>query len=843
MFNWFDLTMLGGSRLAAVLVTEAAKSAVVLTVAGAANLMLRRRPAALRHWVWMLALAGTLAVPALSAVLPSWRLGLPSPRGEDPGGTLLSATTQAFVSPPVAGTRGDETAGRAASAKVAIPLAPGSVPGAAPLASHETEGPLTRSGRFAARSAAAALATWAVGMLACVVPVALGLLRLRRLARVAKPVADAQTLGLVDKLAATVGLTRPVRLVRSAEREIPMTWGVYRPVILLPEDSERWSPERVSVALLHELAHVKRRDCSAQLIARIACAFHWFNPLAWFALKRVRVEQEQASDDLALRAGVDPVEYADHLLAIVTGRPAGGMYAGLASAMASSRRLELRLVGILDPARDRRAVGRGRAGLAAIVAAGVVAGLAALSFQTAAEAGADEPPKGPSEVLKQVRDMYIKPLEESTLRAGAIKGMIEVLHDPYSEFYDAQRLAIIEREFQNKLTGIGAQLRIDEGKISVFTPLPDSPALKAGVRPGDVIESVDGKSTQGVDLATVVRWIVGPAGSVVRLSLRHPDGRSEELSITRGTITMRTVNAFWRGGARPDFLLDPDHAIGYVAVDQLGEGTANELKTVIERLKEQGIKGLILDLRSCPGGLMAEAIAIAKLFLSKGTIVTIRGRDDAPTHHKVDDPALLSDLPLVVLIDEHTASAAEIVSGALKDNNRAILVGSRTIGKGSVQTIIKLDDGSAIKLTTAYYELPSGRNIDKRDDALTWGVDPTDGDFVPLNSAQEEALRRKRSERERIGGPTDPKARGAKVTPEWIRHDQADPQLGAALETLIARITTGDFVRVGLPSSEISARAKRLEDARKRKESLREELRKVDEELTDLGVAEPAAKK
>src|SRR5262249_11792759 len=143
--------------------------------------------------------------------------------------------------------------------------------------------------------------------------------------------------------------------------------------------------------------------------------------------------------------------------------------------------------------------------------------------------------------------------------------------------------------------------------------------------------------------------------------------------------------------------------------------------------KARGMKGLILDLRGCPGGLLSAAVEAVQLFLSKGTIVTIRGRGEAAQSFTAGRPALAADIPLVVLVDGTTASAAEIVAGALKDNDRAILIGSRTVGKGSIQTIVKLNDGGALKLTTAYYQLPRGADIDQREGRADWGVDPTDG--------------------------------------------------------------------------------------------------------------------
>ena len=188
-----------------------------------------------------------------------------------------------------------------------------------------------------------------------------------------------------------------------------------------------------------------------------------------------------------------------------------------------------------------------------------------------------------------------------------------------------------------------------------------------------------------------------------------------------------------------------DHAIGYARISQFGTDTAAELRTTIGRLSGRGMKGLILDLRGCPGGLLSAAVETGQMFLSRGTIVTIRGRDEAAKPFTAEAPAIAPDVPLVVLVDGTTASAGEIVAGALKDNDRAVIVGSRTFGKGSVQSLVKLKDGSgAIRLTSAYYQLPRGANIDKREGKTSWGVDPTDGYYVPVDGKTRDAMTRKR---------------------------------------------------------------------------------------------------
>jgi carboxyl-terminal processing protease len=386
-----------------------------------------------------------------------------------------------------------------------------------------------------------------------------------------------------------------------------------------------------------------------------------------------------------------------------------------------------------------------------------------------------------------------------------------------------------------KRSGIGVQLAVRDGRVVVVTPLRNSPAHKAGLRPDDALLEVDGKPTGGRELSDVVQQIVGPAGTPVTLKVRRAGGAEVTLEITRGAITVPSVQGFRSGeGDRPEFSLDPVNKIGYVLVLQFGPETAADLKAAVEGLKGQGLKGLILDLRSCPGGLLSAAVDAAGLFLDKGRVVSIRKRDGAETPLGAPGEPVAGDIPLVTLVDESTSSAAEIVAGALKDRGRAVVVGSRTFGKGSVQTIVTLQDGGAIRLTTAYYTLPGGRNIDKKEGEESWGVDPTDGYYVPTSPAEAEALQKKRQERERLGAAGDALAQPAKVTPEWLAEEQRDSQLAAALRTMIARINTGAFEKVGRPLVELTTRARRLDDARKKRELLLQDLRKVDRELDEL---------
>ena len=376
-----------------------------------------------------------------------------------------------------------------------------------------------------------------------------------------------------------------------------------------------------------------------------------------------------------------------------------------------------------------------------------------------------------------------------------------------------------------------------DGQVRVVTPLENSPALNAGVQPGDIILQIDGTPTTGIELTDAVKRIVGQQGTTVRLNIRRDGEQELELNITRGPVQVPTVNGFQRGpDNRWSFLLDPAHKIGYVQVSQLGRTTPRELRAAVESLQAQGLKGLILDLRYCPGGVLDSAIAAAKLFLSEGTVVSLHSRNDVSTPLKIETSEALGDFPMVVLVNGETASAAEIVAGALQDNQRALVVGSRTVGKGSVQTLIKLEGASgAIRLTTAEYRLPGGRNIDRRAGEKSWGIDPDEGYFLPLDQPQSKALLERRQAREIIGKRSEDRSSPDTVTTaESIENQQADLQLAAALNTMVSRITTGQFGKVaGLNDAEIEMFLKR-EDVERRRVAVLKDLEVLNRELAAL---------
>ena len=832
----------------------ATKGAVVFTAAGALTLAMRRRTPAARHLVWSLAVVTALGLPALSALLPSWELHLPAKRAaEVSSGALRSglaglgtAAEEFDAARAAADSVGSRTEGEPTKPDFQPPSRGGYV-----VRSRDWRWPLMVP-RWAWLPW-----LWGAGALLSFLPAGAGLLSLWRLGRSAWPLTEDPAQVLLEQLAGELGLKQPVRLVWSQDRVMPMTWGVWRPLILMPKGSETWTEECLKMVILHELAHVKRRDFMIQVLARMACAVHWFNPLAWLASARLRVEQETACDDLALGRGLDPSDYAGHLLEILSRGESRGAGPGVASAMASSSGVERRLRSILDPSRDRRPLTRRQIVLASIAAAFLLAPLATGRLGAAVAGPTDEHSvqDAPREkavgavgggradeqasVLEHLRRLYVRPPDEAAVRDGALKGMIDALHDPYSVYLGPADVAELETQVRGTLTGIGARLGTTAGQVIVEAPLPNSPALKAGVRPGDVILDVDGQSVAGLDLRAIVKRVVGASGTVVRLKLARRDGVEVVLDITRGPITLRTVRALLGDEGNPrEWMINPDHKVGYAQVEQFAPATGRELREAIQALQAQGMKGLILDLRSCPGGMLDAAVEVANLFLSGGTIVSIRGRDGAEVVVKAEPGKSMGEFPLLVLINEQTASSAEIVAGALQDRERAVLVGTRTVGKGSVQTLIKLKDGAgAIKITTAYYNLPGGRNIDRTEGKPAWGVDPNEGDFVAMDRHQLEALIKRRRDRDlAVTEGAGQKKEGPGAGVGSIEAD--DPQLAAALKAIVARLTTGQFAKVGQSRSGLAAHLQRLEEIRKRRAGLLQDIEKLDRELDDLNKAE-----
>ncbi len=305
-------------------------------------------------------------------------------------------------------------------------------------------------------------------------------------------------------------------------------------------------------------------------------------------------------------------------------------------------------------------------------------------------------------VYTLVKQAYVDPVTDKRLMDAAIHGLLSEL-DPHSAFLDRRDLRQLSEDTSGEYAGIGIQVAEVAGQLRVITPLDGTPAARAGIRPGDVILSIDGKAINSDSINGMVDRLRGPAGSQVRLSILHdPSVAPRQLELTRERIQVTSVHSR---------LLDPGFA--YLRVSEFQQGTAQSLRDAVNTLQKQGsLKGAVLDLRSNPGGLLTAAVGVSDIFLDHGEIVSTRGRlSQADMQFSATHGDLLNGSPLVVLVNNGTASAAEIVAGALKDNRRAVIMGQRSFGKGSVQSVLPIDENYAVKLTTARYYTPNGTSI------------------------------------------------------------------------------------------------------------------------------------
>lgn len=302
--------------------------------------------------------------------------------------------------------------------------------------------------------------------------------------------------------------------------------------------------------------------------------------------------------------------------------------------------------------------------------------------------------------------------------------------DPFSSMIWPSDVEEFNKSTQGEFSGVGIQIQSGEdGSLNVVSPLEDSPAYKKGIKAGDVITKINGKNAKGISLNQAVKSITGPAGTSVTLEIRSPDAKSVEYVIERQTIKVASVKGWLhRPGGGWDYFVDPVQKIGYLRMTNFTRTTSKELDQACQDLIHNGAKAMILDLRYNPGGLLQAATEVSDRFVSKGTIVSTKAdRDNTP--HKPWSADANEDkefsLPTVVLVNQYSASASEIVAGALKDLDRALIVGERTFGKGSVQMLLPLEKRTAyLKLTTSHYYLPGGKCIHREENSQEWGVDP-----------------------------------------------------------------------------------------------------------------------
>jgi carboxyl-terminal processing protease len=352
------------------------------------------------------------------------------------------------------------------------------------------------------------------------------------------------------------------------------------------------------------------------------------------------------------------------------------------------------------------------------------------------------------DVLDEVEHKYVRSLDAQAKRKlveDMVNGGLEHL-DPHSGFISEKDYKRFTLNNKGKFGGVGIQLivgRLNGGQLTVMTPMVDTPAYEAGVLPGDTIVKIDGKSTDNMRLSEAVDLITGDPGTKVVLTVLHEGSKQPvDLEITRAMIEVQSVLGDVRNPANPkewDFYLDKPNQIAYVRLISFSETTAGELRTVLSKLQKDGLRGLVLDLRANPGGLLRAAVEVSRMFLNEGRIVSTKGRNQQEEDFdaKPNGALVPTDVPVAVLIDRLSASASEIVAAALQDHKRAIIVGERSYGKGSVQNIIEMEGRtSALKLTTASYWRPSGKNIHRFPDSKEseeWGVRPDPGFEITMN--------------------------------------------------------------------------------------------------------------
>jgi carboxyl-terminal processing protease len=343
------------------------------------------------------------------------------------------------------------------------------------------------------------------------------------------------------------------------------------------------------------------------------------------------------------------------------------------------------------------------------------------------------------DAVEKVETNYVRPVSRRELLESALEGMLQNL-DPHSSYINTGEWRQFRRQIEGKFGGIGIQVGVDQenGRLRVIAPMVGTPAYEAGILAGDVIVEIDGQSAEGMSPDKAAEFLMGRPGTDVKLNVLHEGTEDPEpISITRAIIEVPTVvgdrrkpNDEW------EFMLDKEKKIGYVRLTTFSQNTADELKKALSQLKEEGAKALILDLRDDPGGLLSAAVTIADMFLDKGEIVSTKGRNTDARKYEAHRDGLFEDVPMAVLINQNSASASEILSAALQDHKRAVIVGQRSYGKGSVQNIIDLDGGnSVLKLTVASYYRPSGENIHRFKNAKNsdkWGVSPDPGAEVKL---------------------------------------------------------------------------------------------------------------
>jgi len=314
------------------------------------------------------------------------------------------------------------------------------------------------------------------------------------------------------------------------------------------------------------------------------------------------------------------------------------------------------------------------------------------------------------EVMERTKMSYVEEVTDKKLIESALNGMLSSL-DPHSSYLDAESFNYMSEQTKGKFGGLGIEVTMENGLVKVVSPIDDTPAAKAGIKAGDYITNIDGETVIGLNLNEAVSKLRGKIGTKVKLSIRRINSKPIELTITRQEIKIQSVKSEIK-----------EDAISYIRISSFTEDIDKNITEAINKAKKQlksNFLGIVIDVRNNPGGLLDQAVAVSDLFLEQGEIVSTRSRNEADTvKFMANEGDIAKDLPIVVMINEGSASASEILAGALQDHHRAIILGEKSFGKGSVQTVIPLKDYGAMRITTARYYTPSGRSIQAK------GIEP-----------------------------------------------------------------------------------------------------------------------
>ncbi len=389
------------------------------------------------------------------------------------------------------------------------------------------------------------------------------------------------------------------------------------------------------------------------------------------------------------------------------------------------------------------------------------------------------------DAVEQVQQNYVRPVTRRELMESALRGMLSDL-DPHSTYINTSQWKTFKRQIEGKFGGVGMTVEVDENtkRLKVVAPMVGTPAYTAGVLAGDLILEIDGLSTEGLSIDKAVDALQGQPGTPVKLHVLHEETeKTETLTVTRAIIEVPSVmgdrrkpNDEW------DFMLDPAKKIGYIRITNFIQDTTDHIKEAVNELKGQGMKGLILDLRDDPGGLLSSAVEISDLFVEEGKIVSTRGRNTTEKTFEAHKEGTFTGFPMVVLVNHNSASASEILAACLQDHNRAVVVGERSFGKGSVQNILDLEDGnSVLKLTVATYWRPSGKNIHRFKNAKEtdeWGVTPSPGLEVKLSPREYHDWFLGRRDRDFLSSRNKPRAEKPKGGDEPRKDEKDDRKPG-----------------------------------------------------------------